>query len=142
MNEITEISSAQAQAIFDSGTDGHREPLGQFIVLQPDGIITAIDNDHGCAYTEDFETMEQAKFWFENPDVDAHDVVEAMNTAMATKDDLAKSLESIVRKHLGIKTLKSQYSDTLDFHEVSVFGLYYALLAAYNLGRNHQELIP
>ena len=45
-------------------------------------------------------------------------------------------LEKIAKEHLGIETLKTQMSDSLDFHEVSVWSLKEALVAAYELGRN------
>jgi|GEM_PF-2096068 len=52
-------------------------------------------------------------------------------------DDLIRMFEEITRYHLGIETLKAQNSDTLDFHEVSVGGLFYALNAAFRLGLEH-----
>jgi hypothetical protein len=46
-----------------------------------------------------------------------------------------KQLETIARKHLDIQTLQTRKSDSLDFHEVSVWGLLAALQAAYDAGR-------
>lgn len=43
-------------------------------------------------------------------------------------------LEKIARECLGIETLETRSSDSLDFHEVSVWGLNKALMSAYNLG--------
>ncbi len=43
-------------------------------------------------------------------------------------------LESIARRTLGIKTLKSRNSDHLDFHEVSVWQLQEALRLAHQAG--------
>ncbi len=40
----------------------------------------------------------------------------------------------IAEKHLGIETLRERKSDSLDFHEVSVWGLRAALQAAYKAG--------
>lgn len=85
MNTIKEITSAEAQAIFDSGKDGRREPRGQFIVLEADGTTTAIDNNHGCAWTENFKTREQADFWLADGEVEAQDVEEAMARAEAER---------------------------------------------------------
>jgi hypothetical protein len=44
------------------------------------------------------------------------------------------AIEAIARNILGIETLAERKSDSLDFHEVSVWGLKDALLAAYELG--------
>jgi len=46
-------------------------------------------------------------------------------------DDL---LASIARKHLSIETLETRKSDSLDFHDVSVWGVKVALEAAYTAG--------
>jgi hypothetical protein len=43
-------------------------------------------------------------------------------------------LARIAQKTLGIETLQPQGSDRMDFHEVSVERLHYALEAAYNAG--------
>ncbi len=43
---------------------------------------------------------------------------------------------AIAREHLFIETLKERKSDRLDFHEVSVWGVQDALLAAYQAGVN------
>ena len=45
-------------------------------------------------------------------------------------------LERIAKTELRIPTLKERKMDALDFHEVSVWGLKRALLAAYKAGRN------
>jgi hypothetical protein len=44
-------------------------------------------------------------------------------------------LEMIAREHLNIETLKTRNSDSLDFHDCSVWGIKNALQAAYDLGR-------
>lgn len=49
-------------------------------------------------------------------------------------DELNRKLDEIVREHLRIKTLDTQDSDRLDFHEVAVWTLREALVAAYNEG--------
>ncbi len=47
----------------------------------------------------------------------------------------AKALTQIARTHLNIETLKTQNSDGADFHEVSVWSLSAALMAAFEAGR-------
>lgn len=42
----------------------------------------------------------------------------------------------IAREHLGIETLESRGRDSLDFHDVSVWGVKAALQAAYGAGVN------
>ena len=43
-------------------------------------------------------------------------------------------LTRIAQQHLRIETLESRHRDSLDFHEVSVLELRYALEAAYRAG--------
>lgn len=50
------------------------------------------------------------------------------------KDLTLKQAEVIAGIHFGIETLESRYRDALDFHEVSVRGIYSALNNAYKLG--------
>lgn len=45
-----------------------------------------------------------------------------------------KLFATIAREHLGIETLRTRHSDSLDFHDVSVRGVKDALLAAYQAG--------
>jgi len=45
------------------------------------------------------------------------------------------TMEQIAKKHLGIKTLKTQNSDSLDFHDLAVWNIKRALKAAYNEGK-------
>ena len=47
----------------------------------------------------------------------------------------AEKLTQIAEKHLGIETLETRRSDSLDFHEVSVWSLEAALAAAFEAGR-------
>lgn len=47
---------------------------------------------------------------------------------------LEHTLEEIALDHLFIDTLRTRHSDRLDFHEVSVWGIRSALLAAYQAG--------
>ena len=43
-------------------------------------------------------------------------------------------LTLIAQKHLGIDTLQTRHADSLDFHDVSVWGVKSALVAAYQAG--------
>ncbi len=45
------------------------------------------------------------------------------------------ALLSIAREHLFIETLETRHSDSLDFHDVSVWGVKAALEAAFEAGR-------
>ena len=51
----------------------------------------------------------------------------------------AKALETLLQQialdHLFIETLDTRNSDRMDFHEVSVWGVKSALMAAYEAGR-------
>ena len=53
------------------------------------------------------------------------------NRATRRRDE---AIEAIAKNILGIETLAERKRDALDFHEVSVWGLKDALLAAYELG--------
>ena len=44
-------------------------------------------------------------------------------------------LQQIALDHLFIETLETRNSDRMDFHEVSVWGVKSALMAAYEAGR-------
>ena len=48
---------------------------------------------------------------------------------------LDQQLQQIALDHLFIETLETRNSDRLDFHEVSVWGVKSALMAAYEAGR-------
>ena len=48
---------------------------------------------------------------------------------------LDKLLTKIATEHLGISTLKTRKSDSLDFHNVAVWQVRHALEAAYNSGK-------
>ncbi len=57
---------------------------------------------------------------------------------MATNQNSTNErLEAIARRTLGIETLAARNSDSLDFHEVSVWQIKAALEAAYEAGRNN-----
>lgn len=53
---------------------------------------------------------------------------------MKTSKKLNQLLEQIAQQYLFIDTLKTQSSDRLDFHDVSVWGVKAALQAAYEAG--------
>lgn len=48
---------------------------------------------------------------------------------------LDRELEKIALECLDIETLEQRYSDELDFHDVSVWGIKEALKRAYELGK-------
>lgn len=48
--------------------------------------------------------------------------------------NLKKKFEKIAKEHLFIETLEERKRDSLDFHDVSVWGVEKALKAAYDLG--------
>lgn len=47
-----------------------------------------------------------------------------------------EQITEIAKKHLGIQTLECRKSDSLDFHEVSVWSVQAALEAAFAAGQN------
>jgi len=55
-------------------------------------------------------------------------------TSKTTQTAPAELLADIAQKHLFIETLEERKSDSLDFHEVSVWGIQAALEAAYAAG--------
>lgn len=48
---------------------------------------------------------------------------------------MKKTLEDIAKKYLSIDTLETRRSDSLDFHDCSIWGIKKALEAAYEAGR-------
>lgn len=60
-------------------------------------------------------------------------------TQSKEQQNLRKEFEKIAQKYLFIDTLKTQHSDSLDFHDVSVWGVEAALKAAFELGRNSKK---
>lgn len=48
--------------------------------------------------------------------------------------------QQIANDYLGIETLETQNSDSLDFHEVSVWGVLGALEAAFNAGKENSSI--
>ncbi len=51
----------------------------------------------------------------------------------------ATAIRTIAKRELSIGTLDERKSDSLDFHEVSVWGLKAALAAAYEAGRDAER---
>lgn len=56
------------------------------------------------------------------------------NTRRNPAQTLDALLARIAQEHLFIDTLETQNSDSMDFHDVSVWGVKEALLAAYQAG--------
>ena len=56
-------------------------------------------------------------------------------SAVLTMTDIDQIFEMIAKKHLHIETLKTRNSDSLDFHDCSVWAIKKALQDAYELGR-------
>ncbi len=48
---------------------------------------------------------------------------------------LDQQMQQIALDHLFIETLETRHSDRMDFHEVSVWGVKSALMAAYEAGQ-------
>lgn len=56
---------------------------------------------------------------------------------MNSSDQLTDALlASIARKHLLIETMETRNSDSLDFHDVAVWSVKAALLAAFEAGKS------
>jgi hypothetical protein len=55
------------------------------------------------------------------------------NNSNSTRD---QQLQQIALEHLFITTLETRSSDSLDFYDVSVWGIKTALQAAFEAGRN------
>jgi hypothetical protein len=49
-------------------------------------------------------------------------------------------LTQIAQQHLGIETLQTRHSDSLDFHDLAVWNLRAALEAAFNAGLEQGRL--
>jgi len=66
---------------------------------------------------------------------DLHAQYQAAADECDRKDHVDMVVEHIARTKLDMPTLRARKSDSLDFHEVSVWGLKRALAAAYEAGR-------
>jgi hypothetical protein len=67
---------------------------------------------------------------------------EVRKEANMNTTQLEQLLQSIADEHLFITTLEPRHSDRLDFHEVSVWGVKAALLAAFEAGQAHTSQVP
>lgn len=54
-----------------------------------------------------------------------------------TKKQFEALITAIAHEHLGIATLKTRYSDRLDFHDCAVWCIRNALIAAFDAGVVH-----
>lgn len=61
-----------------------------------------------------------------------------MATTTLTADQMA-AIEKIALDHLFVETLETRRSDSLDFHDCSVWGIKEALVAAFEAGRKSAE---
>ena len=59
----------------------------------------------------------------------------------ATQQQIDQLLTEIAKKHLSLETLETRNSDSLDFHDVSVWALKDALQAAYEAGQSSQGIL-
>ena len=57
-----------------------------------------------------------------------------MNMPKAIQQQTDQLLAEIAKKHLNIETLETRNSDSLDFHDISVWSLKDAIEAAYKAG--------
>ena len=64
---------------------------------------------------------------------------ESMKAVKEGKLSVDKGLENIANSILGIETLETRNSDSLDFYEVSVWGIKEALKQAYEMGKNSKK---
>lgn len=55
-------------------------------------------------------------------------------------DDINRRLEEIAKTVLDLPTLETRRSDSLDFHDLAVWSIREALLAAYHAGRESGPL--
>ena len=55
-------------------------------------------------------------------------------------DDINRRLEEIAKTVLDLQTLETRRSDSLDFHDLAVWSIREALLAAYRAGRESGPL--
>lgn len=64
--------------------------------------------------------------------------MESRTALLDSLGDQDAQLAQIAKKHLRVETLETRRSDSLDFHEVSVWGLKAALEEAFKAGLTHQ----
>ena len=58
-----------------------------------------------------------------------------MTTTRSETETRRATIEAIARKYLEIETLQTRCSDEADFHDLAVWLIDAALIAAYNAGR-------
>jgi hypothetical protein len=63
-----------------------------------------------------------------------------MATATHTNRMESKVVEEIARRLLGIETIETRNSDSLDFHDLAVWQVRDALQAAYDAGRAGRQV--
>ena len=63
-----------------------------------------------------------------------------MRTAQTTTAKAERQITKIARDILDLETLETRKSDSLDFHDMAVWQLRDALIAAYNAGREAGKL--
>jgi hypothetical protein len=61
-------------------------------------------------------------------------MVKKMSPTALSPDEIELLFESIALDHLFIETLQTRHRDSLDFHDVSVWGVKSALQAAFDAG--------
>ena len=65
-----------------------------------------------------------------------------MSPTALSPDEIELLFESIALDHLFIETLQTRHRDSLDFHDVSVWGVRSALQAAFDAGLRAAEGAP
>jgi len=55
--------------------------------------------------------------------------------------DVSELLEEIAQEHLGVETLEIRKSDSLDFHDLSVWQIKKALESAYQCGMGDSRVV-
>lgn len=63
-----------------------------------------------------------------------------MTAARSAPNPVDGVLAEIARHHLQVETLETRYADDLDFHDLAVWNVRSALVAAYEAGRRAQEV--
>lgn len=92
------------------------------------------------ATLDDTDLRENIGTPFDTYVVPAPETVDPVEQQIEEKFDLPTLLELIAKDELGLKTLVTRNSDSLDFHDLSVWKLRAALHRAYQAGRNSAGL--
>ena len=106
-----------------------------------DGLMFVLKSGHGrdCHILSTFEAaMEQLKHWRTTYSFDSAQAIALLVEHFKRepmREELANQLERIAKDLLDIPTFATRGSDSLDFHEVSVWEVKLALWAAYEVGR-------